>query len=269
MMITQDGVSQELEVTVHTVNIVTGAVASRLFLPGFVSAPSGEHLRGWDYFSNKIWIAVAFDLFTRNLVASFPPDMSSQTIEADQTFFGNRNSVVFYEADAIISQSGTTDKWTRMPYSGGKTENYVTGAIVGNRLGQHPYSIGLGSDGLYWTMGRASSGSSERDIKAFTTVDIVDVGANGFTDVGLEDDRAFYQSWNGNVNAGYDFNRDRTAIRGFPIWTQAGPGFGGGDGTPGLMVLPLTATSWDAATFLQLDIATFRPDMVVADVREP
>ena len=155
-----------------------------------------------------------------------------------------------------------------MPYAGGFTASYVTGVTdPGNSIRQHPYSLGL-ADGKYWTIGQTNP-PFNGSIKPFFTLDVDDVAANGWTDMaaGLQLNTAFYQFWNGQRLPGYDFNRGRTIIHGFPIFNSTGPD--ALDGTPGFMSLPLTATGWNDATFTTIDVLEFRPDFMVGDGREP
>lgn len=261
------------EYTIHVINIETGAVASRLYDPEFVPVPFlAQRIIGWDYLDNKLHFMFGWDGPTRVQIATFPPSLSSQTILADEGFFtppGNPSfGCVFYADDAIFNRATALDTWSRMPYSGGLTDSYVTGVPdPGSAIRQHPYSLGL-ADGKFWTIGQGPSPPFTWDIKPFFTLDIDDVAANGWTDMaaGLGLGNAFYQFWNGQRLPGYDFNRDRTAIHGFPIFTSSGPD--ATDGIPGFMSLPLTATTWGDATFTEIDITEFRPDFMVGDGRE-
>lgn len=253
--------------TMNVINIETGAVVSRLYVPGFVPVLGGEQFPGWDYFDDKIHFTAAYELRTRLQISTFPPDLSSQAIIADESLSGTQRSVAFYAADAIIGKDSAVDTWARVPYSTGKTDPFVSGSSPGNRLGGHPQSLGL-AGGLYWHVGRVDTAAIDtalRDIRLYTTVDIDDVGANGFTDFGLPELGAFYQTWNGFRLAQYDFNRDRTAIIGWPIWTLLGPT--ASDGVGAVVEIPLTATEWSDATFSQLNTVPFRADAVIADAR--
>lgn len=258
------------EATMNVISIETGAVTSRLYVPGFTPILGGEQFPGWDYFGDKIYFTAAYELRTRLQISTFPPDLSSQTIIADENLSMTQRSVAFYAADAILGKDSKVDTWARVPYSTGQTDPFVSGSSPGNRLGGHPQSLGL-AGGLYWHVGRADISSipvaADRDIKLYTTIDIADVGANGFTDVGLAAGGAFYQTWNGSRRGQYDFNRDRTAIIGFPIWTSPGPA-PSPDGTPGVVSIPLTATDWSEASFVQMSTTPFRPDSVIADGRD-
>lgn len=255
------------EATFNIVDIDTGAVASRVYVPGFAPILGGESFPGWDYFADEIYFTATYELRTRLQVSTLPPDLSSQTILADEDLSGSHFAVAFYGSDAIFGEGSSVDVWDRVPYSTGFTEAYVTGSSPGNRLGEHPKALGL-ADGKYWHVGRADTGAidtAQRDIKLYTTLGIVDVGANGFIDFGLPSLGAFYQTWNGFRQGQYDFNRDRSAIVGWPIWTTLGPT--SPDGVGGVVIIPLTATAWEDAAFIQLDTVPFRADAVIADAR--
>lgn len=263
---TLDGTPSPDLATMNVIDIDTGAVTSRLYVPGFVPGVGGESFPGWDYFDNKIYFSATYELRTRVQISTFPPSLSSQTIVADENLTGTHFAVAFYAADAIFGEATKVTVWDRMPYAGGKTEAFVASSSPGNRLDGHPQALGL-AGGFYWHAGRADTGaiptSAERDIKLYTTVDIADVGANGFTDFGLPALGAFGQDWNGLREVQYDFNRDRTAILGWPIWTSLGAGRGA------VVEIPLTATAWSDATFTQLDTSPFTADAVIADGRAP
>ena len=162
----------------------------------------------------------------------------------------------------------TIEAWTRVPFTGAITvDDVLTGAVEpGGLLAGHPYGLGVMSDGKIWVMGlKNDTEDDEPAIVPLTSDSFSDVSTNGWTDVGFEGDGAFALFRNGAKEASYDTDAGKDNIIGFPVGEELGPG--ASDGTPGVVVIPVTATSWAGATFVPLDDSSFRPDAVVSDNR--
>lgn len=274
------------ETTVHVIDIGTGEVFSRVFVPGF--SPFGDPLQavGWAIQDGVIYFMMHSPSEERIVLVSFPPKLTSQTTLNDKNYFSAEANVQFgtqfFAADALNTRGITLITWDRVPFGGGAlTESFVTGGLPdpGTSLAQHPYSLGL-FEGKYWTMGQGPPtgiGPFDFDIKPFfvnetTIVEEIPIAAidrvatNGWEEMapGLGFGKAFYQFRNGQRLAGHDI--DPGGMYGFPIFTTPGPD--ASDGVPGLMFLPFAATSWAGATFIEIDTSEFSPDMMIADRRD-
>ncbi len=273
------------ETTVHVIDIGSGAVFSRKFVPAF--SPFGDPLQatGWAIQDGVIYFMMHSPSEKRIVLVSFPPKLTSQSTLNDKNYFSAEGEVKFgtqfFAADALNTRGITLITWDRVPFGGGAlTESFVTGGLPdpGTSLNNHPYTLGL-FEGKYWTMGEGPAtgiGPFDRDIKPFfvsetTIVEEISIPAidrvatNGWEEMapGLGFGEVFYQARNGGRSAGHDI--DPGGMYGYPIFTTPGPD---SDGTPGLMFLPFTATNWSQATFTVIDTSIFFPDMVIADRRD-
>ena len=261
------------EITIHVIDIDTGTVHSRKFLPGFVPFGDPFRTRGWSIQDDKYYFMFNSPSEKRVQLVTFPPTLTSQTIINDKFYVSAEAEVqfgtLFYADDAINARGKPLQVWDRMPFGGGAlTESYVSGVPLdpGSSLTQHPYHLGL-DGGKFWVIGEGPPtgglGPFDRDLKPFFSLGIADVAANGWTAMGPEFGQMYYQFWNGARRAGHDIGAGH--IYGFP--TARTPGPDAADGSPGFFRLPLTATTWDDASITVMETVDFRPAMVLPDRR--
>lgn len=263
---------------VHTIDIETGDVSGRTIAPGFTPDGGGTaNIAGLGYYGDRIYLLAVWNNGSRAQIMSYPPDLSSQTIENDDEpgtlDFLLQTGAQFFESDNVIVPDVpfiealvATDSWALFPFTTGIEfgNTFEPSLDPGGILGGHPYGLGL-TDGKYWMMGIGDVSEPDFAIRPMFSTDIDDV-ANGWTDPELGSDTAFAQDWNGERESSYDYDRLGENIIGFPVSTALGPG--GEDGTPGVMVLPVAdGTTWADAAFVELDISTFRSDAVIGDGR--
>lgn len=264
--------------TIHLINITTGAVNSRKFVPTEIVAPElpaalddsplDRHCLGIDYFGDEFYVTFIGDATDGNdgeifQVAKFPPAMASETIlggvgiEGDQLF-----GVVHFAADSIV-KVGSLGNWDRMEYTVGHTADYVLsskpqpgdGRDEGD-LRTHPRDLGLASDADHRTIGAGADDS----IQVFEVTDLADAVANGWSSQGLPTAECFIQLRNGSRVGGYDYNAARDEIVAFPHALSAGA-------ASSVALIPITATVWGDATFLEMETGDFDMDAVISDAR--
>lgn len=258
--------------TVSIINIETGVVSSKVFVPDLIAGESQADriARGSAILGNEIFVIFSGpgdgstgSPFRYVQIGKFPADLSGQTVVKDHAHPSGDGSTfsgtIFFPTNALYPKGFAVSDWNLMPYGvGGVTEDHITGGPdPGGVSSLQPWSLGL-LDGAYWTVG--NSGISAEDILLFKVIDLADAEANGWTDVGLAASTVFRQDYNGGNTAGFNFNVSE--VVGFPIWDDVAT-----TAKPGVMRLPLTATDWAEAIFTELETGDFRADMALPDMR--
>lgn len=260
---------------VHVVNILTGAVASKLFVPTAILGNSDRIAQAWSVVANQIYVLFAgtgtvlegedFNPTVFLQLARFVPALTHQEILNSQSFLGAEDNLegIFFITNMMQSANSNLTQWGLMEYAGTWVSDHVSGGAnpgPGGAVGNLPKSFGPASDGRYYTV--ADQGVEEGG--GFVVVSSLagpdDAAANGWT--GLLGEGVLIQEWNGATDHSvWNLDRNGTHIYGFPA-AASGP-------APNLMRIAITAADWAEADSISLETSDFRPDCVIPDCRDP